>query len=157
MFSLTRAEGQFYGTAAGVVYPSRVSPVAPLPAPCAVWATVGFFAFAGVLELGLALYELPRPLRFWPFWEALGRAILYWLLAWGLWRRLAFCRTLALVYCLAMLVMYPVVIGLAVAQAPLRFPASIVVQSLYQVPSCALLFPFLRSPRAASLFPRSLS
>jgi hypothetical protein len=131
--------------------------VGPDPPTRAVWATVAFFALAGVLELGLALYELPRPFRFWSVWEALGRSILYWLLALGLWRRLAFCRTLAMVYCLAMLVMYPIIIGLAVAQAPFRFPASVVVQSLYQVPSCAVLLPFLRSSRAAALFPKSLS
>jgi hypothetical protein len=118
--------------------------------------TAAFFAGGGVLEVGLVLYELPRPLPFWPVWEAVGRAILHLLLAWGVWKRLAFCRTVAIVYCLAMLVMYPVVLGLALARAPLRFPASVVVQSLYQVPSCALLLPFLRSARAAALFPRSL-
>jgi hypothetical protein len=31
-----------------------------------------------------------------------------------------------------------------------------VIQSLFQVPSCALIFPYLRSSRAALLFPRPL-
>ena len=61
-----------------------------------------------------------------------------------------------MVYCLAALVTYLVAIGLALFGAPLQFPSSVVVQSLYQVPSCALLLSYLRSPRAAELFPRPL-
>ncbi len=37
-----------------------------------------------------------------------------------------------------------------------RFPPSVVVQSLFQVPSCALLLAWLRSPAAAQAFPRPL-
>ena len=59
-------------------------------------------------------------------------------------------------YCLAAIVTYVIAVGLALAHAPLRFPSSIVVQSLFQVPSCVLLFPFLRSPAASALFPRPL-
>jgi hypothetical protein len=129
----------------------------PNPQPRAgLVAACAFFAVAGVLELALSLWELPRPLSFWPAWEALGRAILYGLVAWGLWERIAVCRTIALIYCLAALVTYAVVLALALAHAPLRFPSSVVIQSLYQVPSCALLFPYLRSARAGVLINRPL-
>jgi hypothetical protein len=89
-------------------------------------------------------------------WESLGRALLYLLLAWGLWHRIALCRTIALVYCLAAVILYAAVIALAVGQAPLRYPPSLVVQSLYQVPSCVLLFAYLRYPRAGLVFTRAL-
>jgi hypothetical protein len=45
---------------------------------------------------------------------------------------------------------------MALLQAPVVFPDSVKLQSLLQVPSCALLLPFLRSPRAGELFPRPL-
>jgi len=124
--------------------------------PRGILVSALFFAACGVLELVLGVIEAPRPLEFWPVWEALGRAVLFWLLAAGLWQRLALCRTVALVYCLAALVTYAVVIALALWGAPLRFPTSVVVSSLFQVPSCALLFPYLRSPEAGFLFPRPL-
>jgi hypothetical protein len=127
----------------------------PFP-PTGVWLSALFFAAAGVLELVLALVDGARPLSFWPLWEALGRALPHGLVAWGLWERIAVCRTIAMVYCLAALVTYLVAIGLALFGAPLQFPSSVVVQSLYQVPSCALLLSYLRTPRAAELFPRPL-
>jgi hypothetical protein len=116
---------------------------------------VAFFALSGLLEVVLAFVDLPWP-SFDTLWEALGRALLHALLAAGLWRGYALCRTLALVYALAALVTYAVVLALALAGAPFRFPPSVVVQSLVQVPSCALLLPWLRSPAAARAFPRSL-
>jgi hypothetical protein len=118
--------------------------------------SAAFFALSGLLEIGLGIGEAPRPVTFWPIWEALGRGLLHLLVAAGLWHRFALCRTIALVYCLAALVLYAVVLGLAFAQAPVAFPTSVVIQSLFQVPSCALLFPYLRSPAAAALFPRAL-
>ncbi|HEY7411162.1 MAG TPA: hypothetical protein VII13_10495 [Vicinamibacteria bacterium] len=124
--------------------------------PRGVWLPAAFFALGGVLEVALSLHELPRPLAFWPVWEAVGRGALHALLAWGLWHRKAFCRTVAMVYSLAMIVMHPIVIGLALFRAPFHFPVSVVVRSLYELPSCAVLFPFLRSARAAALYPRSL-
>jgi hypothetical protein len=124
--------------------------------PPGLVAAVAFFAAAGVLELVLSAWELPRPWSFWPAWEALGRTLLYLLLAWGLWHRIALCRTIALVYCLAAIVLYLVVLGLALGRAPLRFPPSVIIQSLYQVPSCVLLFAYLRSPRAGLVFTRPL-
>ena len=127
-----------------------------LPQPPGRLAACAFFAAAGVLELALSLWELPRPWTFWPVWEALGRSILYGLLAFGLWHRIALCRTIALVYCLTAVILYVVVVGLAIAQAPLRYPTSLVIQSLYQVPSCVLVFAYLRSPRAAAVFSRPL-
>jgi hypothetical protein len=126
------------------------------PRPAGLLAACTFFAVAGLFELGLSLWELPRPWSFWPVWEAVGRTLLYLLLAWGLWYRIALCRTIALVYCLAAIVLYLVVVALAIGQAPLRFPPSLVIQSLYQVPSCVLLFAYLRSPRAGVVFTRPL-
>jgi hypothetical protein len=126
------------------------------PRPGGLLAACTFFAVAGLLELTLSLWELPRPWTFWPVWETLGRALLYVLLALGLWQRKALCRTIALVYCLAAIVLYVAVVGLAVGQAPFRFPPSLVIQSLFQVPSCVLLFAYLRSPRAGAVFTRPL-
>jgi len=129
---------------------------APAPArPGAASLAVAFFAVSGALEIGLAFADAPRP-GLEALWEALGRALLHALLAAGLWRGYALCRTLALVYCLAALVTYAVVLALALGGAPFRFPPSVVVQSFVQVPSCALLFPWLRSPAAARAFPRPL-
>ena len=124
--------------------------------PTGVWVSTLFFAVAGVLEVALSLADAPGPLRFWPLWEALGRGLLHGLVAWGLWERIALCRTIAMVYCLAALVTYAIVLGLALFGAPLQFPTSVIIQSTFQVPSCALLLPYLRSPRAAQLFPKPL-
>lgn len=121
-----------------------------------IWITAAFFAASGVLDFVLALWEMPRPWRFWPVWEALGRGLLYLLVAAGLWLRLALCRSIAMVYCLAALATYAAVLAMAFAHAPVVFPASVVVESLVQVPSCALLFPYLRSTEASLLFRRPL-
>jgi hypothetical protein len=124
--------------------------------PRGVWVTAGFFFVSGIVEFGATAWET-RPLAFWPLWDAFFRGALHVLLAWGLLRRIAICRSIAMVYCLAMLTTYGVVLGLAFAQAPgVSFPDSVKLQSLIQVPSCALLLPFLRSPRASQLFPRPL-
>ena len=122
--------------------------------PRGIWIPAAFFLSSGLLDLALAVYEAPRPLPFWPIWEALGRAILNGLLAAGLWKRSALCRAIALVYCLAMVPTYLIAIGLAWAQAPLVFPVSLIVKSLYEVPSLVLLFPYLRSPEASVLYTR---
>lgn len=124
--------------------------------PRGVWVSAGFFACGGLLEIGTAVWELPRPLTFWPVWEAFGRGLLNLLLAVGLWERIGFCRSIAMVYCLAALATYAVVLALAFANAPVRFPPSVVLESLYEIPSCAILLPYLRSPAAALLFTRSL-
>jgi len=124
--------------------------------PTGVWISAGFFVAGGLLHLGAALHDLPRPLALWALWGALGRALLSLLLAWGLWRRIALCRSIAMVYCLAVLTTDAIVLGLAFAHAPVRFPDWVVWESLYEVPSCALLFPYLRSPRASALFPKPL-
>jgi hypothetical protein len=123
--------------------------------PTAVRVTAAFFAASGLLELLGALLET-RPLHFWPLWDAFFRGAAHGLLAYGLWRRIALCRSIAIVYCIAALLTYGAVLALAFAQAPIRFPDSVKLESLFQVPSCALLLPFLRSPRAALLFPRPL-
>jgi len=124
--------------------------------PWGVRVTAGFFALGGLIEIVLGLAEAPRPLTFWPMWETLGRSLLYVILAAGLWRRIALCRSIAMVYCLAALATHAVVLALAFAHAPVRFPTSVFVHSLYEIPSCALLLPYLRSPRASALFPRPL-
>jgi hypothetical protein len=103
----------------------------------------------------MAFWEV-RPLAFWPLWDACVRGVMHFLLAAGLWHRIALCRSVAMVYCLAAVITYVFVLGMALAQAPVRFPPSVVVQSLLQIPSCSLLFPYLRSPRASQLFPRAL-
>jgi hypothetical protein len=121
-----------------------------------VWLSAGFFAASGVLEIAMAIHDAPRPVPFATIWQATGAGLLHFLVAWGLWRRIALCRSVAMVYCLAVIVTDLSALALAWAQAPLRFPASVVVQSVFQVPSCALLFPFLRSPAASALFPRPL-
>jgi hypothetical protein len=123
--------------------------------PTGVWVASAFFAIAGVLEVGLAVWEAPHPMPLATLWEASGRGLLHLLLAWGLWRRIALCRSVAMVYCLAMLVTYAAVLLLA-AQAPVRFPTSVIVKSVYEVPSCALLLPYLRSAEASLLFRRPL-
>jgi hypothetical protein len=124
--------------------------------PAGVWVSSGFFAVGGLLEIVLGVLELPQPMSFWPLWEALGRSLLYLMVAAGLWRRIALCRSIAMVYCLAALATHAFVLALALSHAPVRFPTSVFVHSLYEVPSCALLFPYLRSPRASALFPRPL-
>ena len=73
---------------------------------------------AGVLELAALAWELPRPWSFWPAWEALGRTCSMCCCAWGLWHRIALCRTIALVYCLAAIVLYLAVLGLALRPGP---------------------------------------
>jgi hypothetical protein len=123
--------------------------------PRGVLLAVAFFALSGALELGLVFADSGHPTPV-ALWEALGRALLHFLLAAGLWYRFALCRTLALVYCIAALVTYACVLALALAGAPLVFPPSVVVQSIVQVPSCALLLPWLRSPEAGRAFPRPL-
>ncbi len=128
----------------------------PVPARSrGAYLTVAFFAASGVLEVVLAFVDMSSP-AFDSLWEALGRALLHGLLAAGLWRGYALCRTLAFIYCLAALVTYAVVLALALWGAPARFPPSVVVDSLFQVPSCVLLLPWLRSPAAAQAFPRPL-
>jgi hypothetical protein len=124
--------------------------------PRGVWLCSGFFFVSGLAEIGFSVYEAPHPLTFDFAWQALGRGLLHLLLAWGLWRRVALCRSIAMVYCIAAVLTYGVALALAIAQAPLRFPPSVIFQSLYQVPSCVLLLPYLRSPNAAAHFPKPL-
>ncbi len=126
-------------------------PQPPLSLPARLCA--GFFIVSGALELAFPLLETPAP---GALWNGAGQTLLHWLLAAGLWRRLALCRVLALVYCLAVLVTYGVVLGLALAQAPIRFPTAVIVMSLVQVPSCAVLLPWLRGPAALVAFSRPL-
>jgi hypothetical protein len=130
--------------------------IVPPPPAGLRWAAL-FFAVSGMLELVLAPFDGPGATAPLPLWEALGRALLHWLLAAALLARLALARWLALVYCLAALATYAFVLAMALAGAPVRFPPSVIVQSLVQVPSCALLLPWLRSSAAAQVLSRPLS
>jgi len=142
----------------GMTPPMTSVPVqGPAPGyPPGVVVPATFFMVAGVLELVLSVWEIPAPRPFWPVWEALGRALAHWLLALGLWNRIALCRSIALVYCLGSIVVYLFALLLAYTGAPVRFPNYVVLQSLFQVPSCALLFHFLRSDRAGAIYTRPL-
>lgn len=122
----------------------------------AVWAATAFFVGAGVLEVVLGLREMPWPPGFWGVWETVGRGLLHLVVALGIWQRFALSRPVVLVYCLAVLLTYAVALALALLHAPVRFPDSVVVQSLYQIPSCALLIPYFRSSEAALTFVRPL-
>ena len=63
--------------------------------PTGVWLSALFFVVAGVLEVALAVWDGPRPPRFWPIWEAVGRGLLHGLVAWGLWEEAAgACRAI---------------------------------------------------------------
>ena len=65
----------------------------PSPAPHGVWLSAAFFAVSGVLEIALALHDAPTPLPFTAAWQAAGAGLLHFLVAWGLWRRIAVCRS----------------------------------------------------------------
>lgn len=123
--------------------------------PLGVRLSAAFFVLAGTLEVGLALFEV-RPLSFWPIWDAVVRGGTSVLLAIGLYRRFAICRSIAMIYCLAMVITYLAAVGLALSGAPLQYPTSIVVQSLLHIPSGVVLFLYLRSPVASAHFPRPL-
>jgi len=129
---------------------------APTDTPRGVWITTGFFIVSGILEIATSLADGPGSLSFMRVWEVLGRGLLHFVIAAGLWRRVALCRSIAIIYCVATVLTYVVALGLAFTQTQLRFPPSVVIQSLFQVPSCVLLTPYLWSPRAAELFGRPL-
>lgn len=119
--------------------------------------TAGFFLIGGLLHFGTFLYEATAPLSLEATWQAVGSSLLSLLMAAGLWRRLALCRSVAMVYCLAVIVTDLIALALALGRAPLQYPLSLVIQSAFEVPSCLLLLPFLRSPGAGVLFNRRLS
>jgi hypothetical protein len=123
--------------------------------PRGVALTAGFFVLSGILELALSVMEV-HPLRFWPIWEALGRGLAHLLLAAGLLGQRSVCRSLAMIYCLAAVITYGIVLGLALAHAPVRIPNSVVLLSIVQVPACALLLPYLRSSEARLFFTKPL-
>ena len=124
--------------------------------PRGVVLSAAFFGLAGILEVALGVATTPRPVAFWPLWEAAGRGTLHVLVAVGLLRRIAICRSVAMIYCLASLATYAIVLALALGNAPLHYPPAVVLQSLYEVPSCAVLLPYLRSRQASLLFTRPL-
>ena len=131
------------------------SPSAIAEKPLGVRLTAAFFVVAGVVEIASTLIEV-RPLGFLPIWDALVRGGLHFLLAAGLRRRYAICRSIAMIYCLAVVISYSVVVGLALAGEPLHFRASVVVQSLLHIPTGVVVFRYLRSPLASAPYPRPL-
>jgi hypothetical protein len=123
--------------------------------PQGVWVPAAFFVVAGLLEIGVGL--LPSmPHGFWAVWDVLARGFIHFVVALGLWQRISFFRLVAIVYCLAVLATYAVVFVLAFSNTPAEFSTALVLDSLFEVPSCALLIPYLRSAEASSLFTRPL-
>jgi hypothetical protein len=118
-----------------------------------VWAASGFFALCALLEIGAAALA-PSP-GFWDLWDASGRSLLYVFVAAGLFRRIWFFRLLAAVYCVVILLTYAAVIVLAYSRTRAVFPTSLIVRSLFEIPSAALLLPYLRSSGASATFSRS--
>ena len=121
-----------------------------------VYAAVGFFALGGILHFALAAAIPDHPREFWDLWDAAGRGLLSWGVAWGLWKRLSLFRSIATVYCVVMLLTYLVALGIAYSGKPAAHPLSLVIESVYEIPSCALLVPYFVSPEATQVFSRSL-
>ena len=120
------------------------------------YVAAAFFAFGGVLHFALTLFAGEHPAGFWELWDAAGRGLLGWFVAWGLLRRLSVFRAVASVYCVVMLLTYLCALLLAYTRTPAAFPRSLIGESLYEIPSCALLAPYLLSSEAAQVFSRSL-
>jgi hypothetical protein len=87
-------------------------------APPGVWLSALFFVVSGILEILLAVHDAPHPVPFTTLWQATGTAILHFLVAWGLWRRIAVCRSVAMVYCIAVVVTYVTALALALGPVP---------------------------------------
>lgn len=128
----------------------------PSRRPPGLYWSAAFFVGAGLLELVLPLTTDPGPRPFVRLWESAGKATLDLLVAYGLWNRIAIVRSVAMVYCLGAITAYLAALALAWSGAPFRYPQSLVIGSLFEVPSCALLYPWLRSPAASAVFTRPL-
>jgi hypothetical protein len=124
--------------------------------PLGLRSSVAFFLATGVLEVLIPFLTEPDARRFVKLWEATGRALLAFLVAAGLLRRLALARSIAMAYCLCVPIVYLAALSFALAGAPLRYPPSLILGGLFQVPACAALYPWLRSRAAAVLFTRAL-
>jgi hypothetical protein len=122
----------------------------------AVHVAAGFFALGGLLHIGLAVFGQGFPPQFWTVWEALGRGLISLVVAWGLLRRLAAFRSLAWVYCAVMLLTYLAVLCLAYTRTRALYPWPLIIESLYEIPACALLLPYFLSEEAQEAFSRSL-
>ena len=124
--------------------------------PRGVWIPALFFVVSGTLDAALSVFASGRAPDFDVVWAAAGRALMSLIVALGLWNRFALSRSFALVYCIASVLTYSAALLLALTRQPLHFPLSIVVGSAFEVPSCVLLFGYLRSPEASALFGRPL-
>jgi hypothetical protein len=126
------------------------------PPPRGVFWPAAFFLASGVLDGTLNLVQAGDRADLTMVWTIVGRSLMSAIVAYGLWHRLALSRSIALVYCLASIVTYGVALGLAFARQPVHFPPAVVIGSAFEVPSCVLLFFWLRSREAAALFVRRL-
>lgn len=126
------------------------------PRPAGLYWSAGFFVAAGLLEVVLPVTTDPGSRTFVRLWEATGKATLDFLVAYGLWNRVAIVRSIAMVYCLGAIAAYATALAFAWAGAPFRYPQALVIASLFEVPSCTLLYPWLRSPAAGAVFTRPL-
>jgi hypothetical protein len=115
-----------------------------------------FFVASGLLDGALSLFASGQPIGLGMLWTVTGRSLMNVVVGCGLWRRIALCRSIALVYCLAAVITYGFALVFAYTQEPLHFSTALVVGSAFEVPSCVLLFGYLRSPEAAALFVRSV-
>ncbi|HET7295308.1 MAG TPA: hypothetical protein VFM88_23015 [Vicinamibacteria bacterium] len=126
------------------------------PRPAGLYWSAAFFVAAGLMEVALPLLTDPGSRSFVRLWEATGKATLDFLVALGLWKRVALVRSVAMVYCLGAVAAYTAALAFAWSGAPFRYPQALVIASLFEVPSCALLYPWLRSPAAGAVFTRPL-
>jgi len=115
-----------------------------------------FFVASGLLDGALSLFASGQPIALGTVWTVTGRSLMNVVVGCGLWRRIALCRSVALVYCLAAVITYAFALLLAYAREPLHFSTALVVSSAFEVPSCVLLFAYLRSPEAAAVFVRPI-
>ena len=113
-----------------------------------------FFLASGLLDGVLSLSTATQPLGFDTVWTVTGRCLMNVVLAYGLWRRIALCRSIALVYCLATVITYAFALAFAYAREPLHYSTALIVGSAFEVPSCVLLFAYLRSSEAGTVFVR---
>jgi hypothetical protein len=124
--------------------------------PLGVWLPAAFFVASGLLDAGLSIFGAGHPVDFDTAWIAAGRGLMNVVLAIGLWRRFALCRSVALMYCLGAVTAYALAILLAITHQPLTYPPTVVVGSAFEVPSCVVLFVHLRKEEAGRLFFRPL-
>ena len=134
---------------------TSTNPPPRLP-PRGALISAAFFFVSGILDSVLNLLHVGNGVDFTTAWTIVGRGLMSVIVGYGLWHRVALCRSIALIYCLASVVTYSAALALAFSRQPLHFPPAVVVGSAFEVPSCVVLFMYLRSREAATLFVRPL-